>query len=195
MAQVEHGLAPPLFDMLVHDRNLVAVMARHGMTRVLCAGNGISQEPRALAAAGFNVVALDLSPTAARLAQVWRLQPRELEHLLGPEPPCSGGSVEYVTGSILDSVLCPGPFDVIVERGTLQLFRPEERSVAVEALARRLGAEGIFLSHCHDRGWRPPAEPVHALEAVFRLSGWTIVRGSLDEKPAGRCAWLTMSTG
>lgn len=62
-AQVAHGLGPPLFDMFCDDTLLVETMRRHGMTRALCAGNGISQEPRALAEAGLQVTALDLSPT------------------------------------------------------------------------------------------------------------------------------------
>ncbi|MBI1786999.1 MAG: hypothetical protein HYR60_05520 [Acidobacteria bacterium] len=42
--------------------------------KVLCAGSGISQEPKALAEAGFEVVALDLSPEALELRReggVW----------------------------------------------------------------------------------------------------------------------------
>ena len=54
---VEHGLGPPLFDMFCDDRALVSVLNNEGMGTVLCAGNGISQEPRALAEAGFEVVA------------------------------------------------------------------------------------------------------------------------------------------
>jgi len=52
-------------DMFCDDSVLVRVMNDEGIKRVLCAGNGISQEPKALAAAGMNVVAMDISPQAA----------------------------------------------------------------------------------------------------------------------------------
>jgi hypothetical protein len=38
------------------------------MRRILCAGSGISQERRAIAEAGFDVVALDISPQAIAVA-------------------------------------------------------------------------------------------------------------------------------
>src|ERR1017187_4111219 len=53
--QVSHGLGPPVFDMFCDDRELVRAMRQRGMSTVFCAGNGISQEPRALSEAGFQV--------------------------------------------------------------------------------------------------------------------------------------------
>jgi hypothetical protein len=50
--------------MFCEDWELVGAMRANGMKTVLCVGNGISQEPRALAWAGFDVTALDLSPLA-----------------------------------------------------------------------------------------------------------------------------------
>ena len=58
--QVTHGLTPPLFDMFCHDGPLIECLTTRGAKTLLCAGNGISQEPRALAAAGFEVIAMDL---------------------------------------------------------------------------------------------------------------------------------------
>jgi hypothetical protein len=66
--QVRHGLGPALYDMFCDDRALVSVMGSENMNTILCAGNGISQEPRALAEAGFSVVALDFSPAAVEIA-------------------------------------------------------------------------------------------------------------------------------
>jgi hypothetical protein len=57
--QLGHGIVPPLFDMFSDDRRLIEVMVEEGLSTILCARNGISMEPRALAAAGFKVVALD----------------------------------------------------------------------------------------------------------------------------------------
>src|SRR5215472_9592071 len=50
---------------------LVSVMIEHGLRTVLCAGNGVSQEPRSLAAAGFDVTALDMSPVATQFAEAF----------------------------------------------------------------------------------------------------------------------------
>ena len=95
----------------------------------------------------------------------------------------------FLIGDILDTSVCPGPFDAIIERRTLQLFSPEERGIALDMLASRLKLDGLFLSHCHDGGWKPPDEPVHQVENFFRDRGWTISR---SERPshAGRVAWL-----
>jgi len=193
--QASHGLGPQLFDMFCDDTELVELMVRHAMTRVLCAGSGISQEPRVLAEAGLRVVAIDISPVALRLAQTWDPRPGESEHILHPSLRRPGGTLEYVVGSLLDPSLCTGPFDLIIERRTLQLFAPEERQAALEALASRLVEGGILLSHCHDGAWRPPAEPFHATEALFRSSGWPILTGRSPAKPVRRSAWLVRSTG
>ena len=193
--QVAHGLAPPLFDMFCDDTELVEFMNRHVMTRVLCAGSGISQEPRVLAEAGLQVVALDMSPVALRLAQTWDPRPGESERILNPSLRRPGGTLEYVVGSIVDPSLCRGPFDLIIERRTLQLFAPEERQAVLEALAARLEDGGILLSHCHDAAWRPPAEPFHATEAFVRNSDWAIFPGPSAVKPKSRSAWLVTSTG
>lgn len=193
--QVTHGLTPPLYDMFCDDTELVGFMARHGLTRVLCAGSGISQEPRILAEAGLRVVALDISPTALRLAQAWSPRPGESAHIVEPTLLRPGGSVEYVVGSMLDASLCPGPFDLVIERRTLQIFAPEERGRALEALAARLTERGVFLSHCHDGAWRPPARPFHATESLFRGAGWPILRHAPLGDLERRSAWLVGSTG
>jgi hypothetical protein len=46
--QVMHGFGPAVFDLFCHDHDLVKVMHNEGMKTVLCAGCGISQEPRGL---------------------------------------------------------------------------------------------------------------------------------------------------
>jgi len=191
--QASHGLTPPLFDMFCDDEELIRHMAARGMTRVLCVGNGISQEPRALAAAGLRVVALDLSPVASQLAQTWECSDADLEQFYDPSLQRPGGRLEFVAGDLLDPTVCPGPFDVVIERRTLQLFPPEERPVALDALSARLAVHGILLSHCHDGAWRPPEPREHALEELFRQRGWTIGRD--DGAPGERAAWLVLSTG
>ncbi len=193
--QVAHGLAPPLFDMFCDDTELVEFMNRHVMTRVFCAGCGMSQEPRVLAEAGLQVVALDISPVALRLAQTWDPRPGESERMLNPSLRRPGGTLEYVVGSIVDPSLCRGPFDLIIERRTLQVFAPDERQAALDALAIRLEDGGTLLSHCHDGAWRPPAKPFHAMEALIQNSDWAILTGPSVAKPKTRSALLVRSTG
>ncbi len=90
--QVSHGLTPPLFDMHCQDAPLIECLRKRGSRTVLCAGNGISQEPRALAATGFDVTAIDLSALAIHLAQSWELDPEELDQFCRTEHLKSGGS-------------------------------------------------------------------------------------------------------
>lgn len=193
--QVKHGLGPAIFDMFSDDRNLVEVMNIEGMKSILCAGNGISQEPRALAQAGFEVVALDISPQAAELAQRFDFPKERCDFFCDPNTQRPGGNVDFVVGSILDPTVCPGPFDVIIERLTAQTFLRDNMGAVLTALAARMGRNGIFLSHSHDGGWSPPAEPRHFTEAWFRENQWVIWNGSPGRKPPGRVAWLVTSTG
>lgn len=159
--QIAHGLTPPLFDMFRHDGPLIECLLGRGAKTLLCAGNGISQEPRALAAAGFEVIAMDLSPAAVHLAETWPFSSKELDRFCAKEQRAPGGSARFVAGNILDPALCLGPFDAIIERRMLQLFSPEERGVALDLLTSRLRPDGLFLSHCHDGGWKPPDPRVH----------------------------------
>jgi len=193
--QITHGLTPPLFDMFCCDHSVIQCLTKRGARIVLCAGNGMSQEPRALAAAGFEVIALDLSPEAIRLAEAWQFSQKQLDRFCTAEQRATGGSARFVVGNILDRSICPGPFDAIIERRTLQLFPDEERGTALDALASRLQPHGVFLSHCHDGGWKPPGNPVHQVEQLFRDRGWFISSRGDSPDHAGRMAWLEMSTG
>lgn len=192
--QVRHGFGPALFDMFGDDRQLVEAMNREGMKSVLCAGNGISQEPRALAQAGFDVVALDLSPKAVEIAQENEFPTEAFESFCEQGMRRKGGNVDFVVGNVLDPAVCPGPFDVIIERRTAQLFS-QDMGAILHALGKRLGQEGIFLSHCHDGAWRPPAAPRHFTKSWFQENRWTIWNGGSRRKPPGRVAWLLTTTG
>jgi hypothetical protein len=192
---VSHGIGPGLNDMMAGDPETAKAMAEMGIKTVLCAGSGISQEPRALAEAGFEVTALDFSPVAMQLAQAWNFGPEDLERFLAPEQRKTTGSARFIVGDLLDSALCPGPFDMIIERLTLQNFPDEERGRALDALVARLAKNGVFLSHCHDGGWRPDREPFHATRQLFAERGWPIWRLSASQRPAGRSAWIHQTTG
>jgi methyltransferase family protein len=194
--QVRHGLGPPMFDFLHNDAYLVGMLWLEGMTSILCAGNGISQGPRALAQAGFNVVALDLSPRATEIAQAFDFSDETFSHFCSPnQRRCNGGRIQFVTGNILDPAICPGPFDVVIERCTAQLYLNQDIGGIMVALSRRLGPEGIFVSHCHSGSWKPPAERPYFTRPWFQQNQWTIWNGGPGRKPPGRVACLSTSTG
>lgn len=188
--QVSHGLGAPLFDMFVSDDTLIEVMSEQHLRTVLCAGNGISQEPRVLAGASFEVTALDSSPLALQIAETW-----QSERSRGNNDIVSERQVTFVVGDLLDPTICPGLFDVIIERRTLQLFSEPEQKLALDALLARLQPEGIFLSHCHDSRWRPPGEPLHPIRTLLRDKELTIWSGKPKPKPMGRVGWIETSTG
>lgn len=193
--QVRHGLGPGLFDMFCREEALIAAMRRRGFASVLCAGNGISQEPRALAAAGFTVSALDSSRAAMEIAKTCTLPPEQLRRFYPLELCAPGGSVSFVVGDLRDESVCPGPYDVVIERCTLQLFPPTERGPAIDALAQRLRENGIFVSHCHYGGWRPDQPRNHLFQNLFAEKGWPIETGYQELQVEGRVAWLSLSTG
>jgi len=192
---LRHGIGPPLFDMFCDDRRLVEVMNSEGMKTVLCAGSGISQEPSALAEAGFEVMALDLSPQAIAFIRDRTLSAEGFDHFCAPDTRRPGGRLDFITGNILDPTVCPGPFDVIIERLTAQNYLNGDIGAVLAGLAKRLSPGGIFLSHCHDGSWRPPAERRHFTKAWFQENQWTIWDGSSGPKPQGQVAWLVTSTG
>ena len=193
---LRHGVGPQLMDMFVDDRDMVRIMNKEGLKRVLCAGNGISQEPRALAQAGFEVVALDISAQAIEFARDFAFPAEGFDFFCEPDMRRSGGSVEYVVGNILDYSVCPGPFDVIIERSTAQNYLNHDQPALMLALSQRLSPNGIFFSHSHDGSWNPDREIRHFTADWFAYNEWTIRWDTtLAEKPAGRVAWLSTSTG
>jgi hypothetical protein len=184
-------------DPVNRDDLLVSVMAEYGLRTVLCAGNGVSQEPRALAAVGLDVTSLDISSVAVRFAQAFRGDSRQLGYFSSPPVCRPEGRVEFVVGDLLDSTVCPGPFDVVIERRTVQVLREDVRPAALLALSTRLGDPGIFLSLCLDDpfpqelGWSQHDSGLfHASQSWFQEHGWTIWDGVPSSALAGRVAWL-----
>jgi hypothetical protein len=181
--QISHDVVG-IQNIFCDDEEIAGVLRANGLRTVLCVGSGLLREPITLAEAGFDVTAIDLSPYAMNLAR------RAADHFLGQRAPTPG----FVIGDLMDTAICPGPFDMIIERRTLQLFPDGERPAALEAVANRLAQRGIFFSHCHDSRWRPPAEPVHRTASWFHENGWDIWQqrpGSLKD----RAAWLYTTTG
>jgi SAM-dependent methyltransferase len=175
-------------EMFCDLRPLVAAMRSKGMTSILCVGHGLSREPAMLARAGFSVVGLDLSPLVSEWCQGFVLDDNSLPGLIDADQEAPGGRVEYVAGDLTDPRVCPGPFDVIIERRTVQLFG-EANGQALDALAAHLNTPGIFLSHCHDGCWRPPQPRTHANAQWFLERGWThwSDRPPQEISPAASC--------
>ncbi len=190
--RLSHGVAG-FVHMFVDDGALVDAMRANGLRTVLCVGNGISQEPRALAWAGFDVTSLDISPFAAKVASEAAPPDALLARLVGKRSSGLNGKVEFVVGDLRDAACCAGPYDVVIERSTLQLWPSADLPLAIHAVANRLASRGIFFSQSHDGGWRPPEPRKHALESWFAAEGWSLWRG--DAALTGRVAWLFITTG
>jgi hypothetical protein len=194
---VNNGSEMPLVSLHSGPQGLAEEMVKFGLRTVLCAGNGVAREPRILAAAGCQVTALDISSVATAFAEAYR-EPGRGEPLIRPELQRPGGRVEYVVGDLLDPMVCPGPFDVVVERRCVQWFGDHERAAALSALSRRLGEVGIFLSECLDYAFPPElgwsqqgvAGLFHASEPWFQEHGWEIGPYRLGPTLTGRVAWL-----
>lgn len=190
--QLSHG-AGDFVHLFCDDGDLVDTMRANGLKTVLCVGNGISQEPRALTWAGFDVTALDLSPYATKVADEATPPPEFLAQLVGGRSGGLNGNLKFVVGNLFDVTCCPGPYDVVIERKTLQLYSEEYRPRALQAVANRLASPGILFSQSHDGGWKPPAPRIHALKSWFRAEGWPI--GPADGPLTTRVAWLLTTTG
>ena len=108
----------------------------------------------------------------------------------------TGGSVECVCGDLTDATICPGPYDFVVERKTLQLFPEAERAAALAAVAARMSPRGVLFSHCHNGCWKPGQPLQHEVQPLLAACGFTI--GSVESgttSEAGRTALVFMSTG
>lgn len=163
--------------MFAEPAEIGRVLAANRLLSILCVGSGASVEPWAFARAGYVVTALDLSPYALQKAQ--EAQPEPFPNL------------RYVVGDLMDERVCPGPYDVILERRTLQLYQPPELHQAMTRVAGRLATRGLFYSHCHDGAGRPGAGR-NPTRDWFVEHGWTLYRG---DPITGRVAWTFSSTG
>lgn len=188
--QLRFGVAG-FVHMFVDDGKLVDVMRANGLRTILCVGNGISQEPKALAWAGFAVTALDLSAYAISVAREAEPPEEVFAGLIGGRPRGENGAVRCVVGDLLDPEVCPGPYDVVIERKTLQLFPAEQQAAAVRAVADRVGNPGILFSHSHRNG--PPEKQTYPVADWLDAHGWPRVH----QLPAlsQRAGWLFSSSG
>ena len=127
-----------------------------------------------------------------------RLSAQVYKHLLNPLRR-AGGTLEFLSGDLMDPGFCKGPFDVVIERCMVQLFSQAERDEILKKMTARLNPTGIFVSHCHMGWWRPGVPREHMLEPWFREHGFKIAarsdgRKESDKMPQ-RLAVLSISTG
>ena len=184
-------------DMMSNDPRLIPFLDQRDVRTILCVGNGLSSEALALAIHGFNVTVLDISAIPRwRFDPDARIDPESYPpmHRTEARPPRGGGSLTSVTGDLMDADLCPGPFDVVIERRTVQLFPPAEQSAALDRLAARLAPGGLFVSHQHHGGWRPDQPRQHYASTWATEHGFTL-DGASGADGGGRVARLVYTTG
>ena len=193
-------------DFMDSNPDLPRFLAERGVRTILCAGNGLSSEAASFTFLGFDVTALDISaipeerfavrlpsqglPPSEPLGAVARDNGSIWFSALGPinpelcppmhrnkdTPGKGGGSLRHVTGDLTDPAVCPGPFDAVIERRSVQLFRGAEQGVALERLAARLGPRGVLVSGQHNGGWRPGTPRVHFAQDWAQSHGFAIKR-------------------
>lgn len=217
---IEQGFS----DMMSSDAQFIPELAQRGVRTILCAGNGLSTEPLVLALHGFKVTTLDLSTIPRAFVAAIIANPGHLFHgvpgftvrgdaafsfesdcPIDPgvcpqmhrtegHPPTGGGSLAAVTGDLTNTDICPGPFDAVIERRTVQLFNGDERPAALGRLVARLGPRGMFVSQQHVGCWKPQEPREHFGNHWLRKQGF-VARGSPEADSAARVAWLVFTTG
>jgi hypothetical protein len=218
----EQGLS----DAMSSDSRLPLVLASRGAQTILCVGNGLSWEAWSLALHGFEVTGLDISAIPrAHFLSVARDEQHAVRRVPGfvldedgtvtftlagaidprlcpaihqgeGHPPRGGGRLRFAQGDLTDLAVCPGPFDVIVERRTLQLFPKAERLLALDRLVERLSPRGVLVSHEHQGGWRPGMSRTHHGESALVSKGFVVAAGdAAADREAARLAYLMFSTG
>jgi hypothetical protein len=223
----EHAEWLGFSDFMANDPTLPGLLTRRGARTILCAGNGLSTEALSLALHGFDVTALDISSVPAeyyaeRMRRPWGKRHQipgfairddgsfsmgapgtiDPEHCprIHQSPECpnkGGGSLSFVTGDLTDPGLCPGPFDVVIERRTVQLFQPAERAAALERLVARLQTPGTLVSHQHNGGWKPGDDRTHYAASWLTSRGFIVLQAgpSAMHDACPRLACLRYSTG
>ena len=215
-----------LADDMASDATLPGLLSQRGARTILCAGNGLSSEPVALALYGFDVTALDSSavpaeafgrtfrnpehpvvgfPDSSCAMTIDALRPSRSHRpcVVPAHAPECGSSACRRRLSVVhhrrphESGCLPGPFDVVIERRTLQLFPEVERIAALDRLVARLADRGVFVSHQHARGWRPGEARTHHAAAWLESRGFALRSGTApgESDSAARLAYLMFSSG
>jgi methyltransferase family protein len=168
-----------LMEALSNSDEIIEAMHENGLRSVLFVGNGLAIEPRRYIEAGFDVTIMDLSAFAMDTIRKALTE----NNLRG----------ECVSGDLLDPSVCPGAFDVVIERRTLQLFSDAARDDALVAVTNRLSPRGLFVTHAHLGAWRPDRPRTHPAEKWLRRAGWQTWRRALVLDR--RTAMMRVTTG
>ena len=124
--------------------------------RALVVGCGLGDDAEYLSAAGFDVTAFDIAPTAVALCQGRFPQSR----------------VTYVVADLLNLPAgLTGQFDLVVEIYTVQAMKRRFRSAALRGLASTLAPGGLLLIIA--RGREEHEDPGHM--------PWPLTKTELDE--------------
>ena len=93
--------------------------------------------------------------------------------------------------------VAPGPFDVVIERCTVQLFPPALQEAAFDALSARLTSAGLLISHQHAGAWRPHEPRDHFANAWIAAGrfGFTGSDLSAGVTPTEKRAELIFTSG
>jgi SAM-dependent methyltransferase len=139
------------------DEHLVSALDR-GLVRpgrALDLGCGHGRNARHLAARGFTVDAVDLSPAAVRWA-------RE-----------AGGDVNWFCGDAfaLTATELTGPYDLVVDSGCFHHLPPHRRVSYLGLLDRVLAPGGVFVLSCFASGAMGSELPDDELYRTGRLEG------------------------
>jgi hypothetical protein len=138
---------------------------------------------------------LDISSVAITNCKSYAKKFKLADHYFPRSLMRSGGSVQFIVGDFLDPEVCPGPYDIIVERRTIQDYPEAEQKEAIACLINRLAKRGIFFSHCHNAIWQPPDKPYHATKALIEAHGIKLWKGAQPMELEGQVALLLTSTG
>jgi len=131
---------------------LVPILRQRAPLRVLCVGNGKALEAHALAAAGFKVDSLDISPSVKAFLEAVKVSNAVLARIL--KEPCDGELARptIYTGDILNAEDCPGPYDTVIIRRTVQHFPDEAIPRVMELICNRLTDTGLLVLQGHNAG-------------------------------------------
>jgi SAM-dependent methyltransferase len=141
--------------------------------RVLDVGAGVGAQARALAEAGYHVVAIEPSVEASRRFDA------------------EANPLVLYLETDLETFRCSTKFDLIFDRGTFHSMTRAQRSMYVER-ACALSRPGTIIAITHDAESAPPArtERLSPQEVVAEFEGFTLVKARPTTLRGA--AWLTL---